>query len=131
MMADSFGHSTLRSTGLLAAIRTSPFGASPSKRSSSILERIMPSPGRRAASSFSPASVVDTRREVRFSSLMPTWPSSRRTAWLTADCDRSRCAAARVKLFSSATTMNRARSLNSSRIGLISALASPARRTAY
>jgi hypothetical protein len=70
------------------------------------------SAGSRVASSCSPACVGATLRVVRTSSLTPSSASRRLTVWLNADCDTPSLAAARVKLRSTATARNTAKSFN-------------------
>ena len=64
---------------------------------------------------WSPASVGATLRVVRSSRRTPIRSSRPRTAWLSADGDTASRFAARVKLRSSATVRNAARTLSSSR----------------
>ena len=63
--------------------------------------------------SCSPASVGATLRVVRASRRTPSCSSRPRTAWLNADGETPSCFAARVKLRSSATVRNAARTLSS------------------
>jgi hypothetical protein len=87
--------------------RTSPSAAMLASRSWSV--------GARVRRSRSPASVGATLRMVRARSCSLSRASSRRTIWLSADCDMPSFAAARVKLRSSATTTKAVRSAISSR----------------
>jgi hypothetical protein len=69
--------------------------------------------GRSVLSSSSPASVAATLRVVRDSSRTPSRCSSAFMAWLSADWDMPSLTAARVKLPSSATTVNADKSSSS------------------
>ena len=96
-------------------MRTVPAGRSRSSVSDASLSSISSNAGRSVSISRSPASVGDTLLVVRVSSRSPSFASSRRIEWLSADCEMPSFAAALVKLRSSATARNMARLPNSSR----------------
>jgi hypothetical protein len=78
------------------------------------VSRISVMAGRRFRSSSSPACVGETLRVVRESNRIPTCSSSRFIAWLSQEVEMFSRFEARVKLRSSATTMNADKTFNSS-----------------
>lgn len=66
-----------------------------------------------------PISVNEILRVVRVRSFIPRRDSRVRMVWLRADCETPKCAAALVKLFSRATTINAIKSLRFSRANLL------------
>ena len=87
----------------LTVMRILPAGRSRCAVTASSRASISSRAGRNDSTRRWPASVGATLRVVRVSRRTPSRSSSRRTVWLSADCDVPSRAAARVKLLASAT----------------------------
>ena len=104
------GHTTVFAACSVAVMRTFPAGLPRISPSTSSSASMSPKRWSITRNRRSPASVVETLRVVRFSSLSASRASSARTVWLRADCETPCRAAARVKLPSRTTAANAARS---------------------